>query len=134
MNIPIKGRYSKESGAPGIAIVQYSLEGNYIASFKNISEASRITGINNRLISRCALHQAMTAGGFVWARKNEEPIFNNRISIGQKKYGLTMDEIAKELGISIREVKTAIARFRDKVKKSYKIKQHALEYGIKVGN
>lgn len=133
MNIPTKGRTSKKSGSPGVAIVQYSLEGYQIASFKNISEATKITGINNRLISKCALRKAMTAGGYVWARENEEPIFNNRLSKGQKKYGLTYEEIIEQLGISKEEVKAALSRFSSLIKKSKIIKKFANEYGITVG-
>lgn len=53
------------------AVSQYTKEGQYVASFKSISEASRKTGIGISGISSVARGQKYchTAGGYVWKWK-----------------------------------------------------------------
>lgn len=47
-------------------VVQIDTNGNIIATYESIVEASRITGINNSTISRCLAKDGSMAGGFVW--------------------------------------------------------------------
>lgn len=46
---------------------QYDLDGNLIATFESICEASRITGINSRNINSVCLGTRKTAGGYKWS-------------------------------------------------------------------
>jgi group I intron endonuclease len=50
----------------GGKIGQYSLNGELIAIWDYISQASRSTGINRTNISNCCNNNRKTAGGFVW--------------------------------------------------------------------
>lgn len=50
-------------------IVQFSVEGNYIAEFDSIKIASEITDVDSTNISRCCNRERKTAGGYVWKFK-----------------------------------------------------------------
>lgn len=54
-------------------IIQYTKDGEYIAEYPSISEASRQTGIILSGIAHCAKKQPKhkTAGGFVWKFKDD---------------------------------------------------------------
>ena len=45
---------------------QYSLDGEFIAEYKNISYASEITGIRRTAINNCLTGWANTSGGYIW--------------------------------------------------------------------
>ena len=47
-------------------IAQYKLSGEFIRSFKSISEASELTGLNYSGIRRAAQRKAKSSGGFIW--------------------------------------------------------------------
>lgn len=47
-------------------VIQYSLNGNLLASFISASEASRITGISKTCITRCCRNERESSGGFIW--------------------------------------------------------------------
>lgn len=51
---------------PGREVVQFSIEGNYIATFVNAPEASKETGVNIVSIRSCCNDLNSTAGGFRW--------------------------------------------------------------------
>ena len=53
-----------------IPIDQYDKEWNYIASFKSMAEAKRLTGINPRC---CISGENYTAGGYHWLKQGELP-------------------------------------------------------------
>ena len=55
------------------AVDQYSLSGEYIASYKSITEAYRITGVEQSNISDCARGIRKHSGGYLWAYHNNEP-------------------------------------------------------------
>lgn len=50
------------------AVGQYSMDGVLLAIYESVSEAQRITGINQTNISRCCLKRKWfkSAGGYVW--------------------------------------------------------------------
>jgi group I intron endonuclease len=50
----------------GKAVDQYSLAGNFIASFNSIVEASEATNVSNSMIGNVARGKYKTGGGFVW--------------------------------------------------------------------
>ena len=50
----------------GKEIHQYSLEGNYINTFKSVIDASSILEISNENISAASLGKRKQAGGFMW--------------------------------------------------------------------
>lgn len=47
-------------------VFQYDINGVLIAKFGGVREAGRITGIDDKSISKVALGQRKTAGGYVW--------------------------------------------------------------------
>lgn len=48
------------------AVNQYSLNQEFIATFKSASEASRKTGISKTCITRCCRGERKSSGGFIW--------------------------------------------------------------------
>lgn len=52
-------------------VVQCDLKMRFIAEYKNICEASRITGISRTGINDNCLHRLKTTGGYIWMYKNE---------------------------------------------------------------
>ena len=48
------------------AVKQYSLNQEFIATFKSASEASRITGISKTCITRCCRGERKSSAGFIW--------------------------------------------------------------------
>lgn len=54
-------------------VVQYDLQGNFIAEYFGINEASRQTGINNAHIGDCCnnIRNRKSAGGFIWRFKGD---------------------------------------------------------------
>lgn len=50
-------------------INQYNLDGTFVASFKNRSEASKATGLNELDIHRCYTRNRITVGGFIWKKE-----------------------------------------------------------------
>ena len=49
-----------------ILVGRYSLNGEFIDSFKSISEAERLTKIHRGNIARCIRGKSKTAGGYIW--------------------------------------------------------------------
>lgn len=60
-----KGKYGKDS-VRSKTVLQYSIEGEYIATFNGCEEAKRNTGCNSSNISACALGKLKSTGGFKW--------------------------------------------------------------------
>lgn len=52
-------------------IVQCDLEMNFVSEYKNICDASRITGINRNCINDNCSHKLKTSGGYIWMYKDE---------------------------------------------------------------
>lgn len=52
-------------------ISQYSIDGDFIATFPSASEASRKNGVNIGNISYCANGRIKTAGGYKWLYTND---------------------------------------------------------------
>lgn len=55
-------------------VYQYDKQGNFIAEYKGTREAERETGVNCQSISKVALGQRKTAGGFVWKYSQEKSV------------------------------------------------------------
>ena len=51
-------------------VLQYTIEGEFIAEYSSINEASRITGINN--IIACCKHRLKSSGGYIWRYADED--------------------------------------------------------------
>lgn len=47
-------------------VFQYSLNGEILARYNSVAEASRITGISKTCISRCCRNEREQSGGFIW--------------------------------------------------------------------
>lgn len=53
-------------------VSQFSRNYVFVASYKNMVEASRKTGIDITAISRCCRHQRKSAGGYIWLYSDDE--------------------------------------------------------------
>lgn len=51
------------------SIIQYSKDGEFIAEYNSVMEASRQIGCDNSSISKCCNGKRKTAGGFIWKYK-----------------------------------------------------------------
>jgi group I intron endonuclease len=47
-------------------VLQYGYNGELIASYNSVAEASRISGISKTCISRCCRNEREQSGGFIW--------------------------------------------------------------------
>lgn len=56
--------------ANGKAVIQYDLDGNFIAEYRGQNEAGRITGVSGANISQACKGKRKSAGGFLWTYKN----------------------------------------------------------------
>ena len=61
----------KQSIAP-IPVEQYSLDGEYIASYPSMSQAAKAVGCSSGTISEFFSGKRQTAGGYKWRYANEE--------------------------------------------------------------
>ena len=57
-------------------IYQYSITGEYIATFTSTISASAETGIERSSINKCALGQTKTAGGYKWSYNYSSSLFD----------------------------------------------------------
>lgn len=48
------------------AVVQYTLDGQFVAEYESTVNAQSKTGINQSSISKCCNNKFKTAGGFIW--------------------------------------------------------------------
>ena len=55
----------------GNKIIQFEINGTFVAEYKSACEASRITGIGRSMISHCLNNRAKTAGGYKWSKVKE---------------------------------------------------------------
>lgn len=53
-------------------VIQFDMDGNFIAEYSGIIEAHRKTNVNRTSIGDCCHHKVKTAGGFIWEFKNVE--------------------------------------------------------------
>ncbi|MBD5113137.1 MAG: hypothetical protein HDT42_11505 [Ruminococcaceae bacterium] len=51
-------------------VLQYTLDGGFVAEYESQRAAQRKTGINNSHIGLCAQGERKTAGGFIWRYKD----------------------------------------------------------------
>jgi len=47
-------------------VIQYSLEGNVLAHYNSVADASKVSGISKTCISRCCRGEREHTGGFIW--------------------------------------------------------------------
>ena len=50
-------------------VLQFDLNGNYIAEYNSLTEAAKETGSNFKIISQCCLEKRKTHNGFIWKYK-----------------------------------------------------------------
>ena len=51
------------------SIVQYNLDGSFVAEWEAISDAARALNINVSNITQCCLGKRKTAGNYIWKYK-----------------------------------------------------------------
>jgi hypothetical protein len=65
-------RHAAEKGLtkPTVSVVQYTLDGEYVAEYSSITEASKAVGGRDCQISQCCRMLVNTAYGYVWRYKD----------------------------------------------------------------
>lgn len=59
-------KYEEVYKDPKKQVVQYDLDGNFIAEFESEEEASRVTGIGSKMISRVCKEKRLSTHGYIW--------------------------------------------------------------------
>lgn len=62
-----RNKMAESKGINGI--LQYSIDGEFIAEYPSTREASRQTGCDNSSISKCCKGKLKSTGGFIWKYK-----------------------------------------------------------------
>lgn len=66
----------KNSGTSPKAVVQYDLDGNFIADFPSAKDAGEATTANGSYIVQCCKGKRRSSGGYLWSYKGEPaPVF-----------------------------------------------------------
>jgi len=123
-NDPLKSEEHENIKTAKTRVEQYSLNGEKLATFKSINEASRETGANHAGISQTCRGKAKTAGGYAWCYEGNVPVIPKRAGskkkVGQydKKDNLikvwdSINEASHELGIQNSHI-TAVCKGRRK--------------------
>lgn len=76
-------------------VKQYTLQGEYIATFRSASEAERETGVNGRTISAALNKKYVSAGGYQWQFQNDESALED-VSGFAKKMNLRIVQLTLE--------------------------------------
>lgn len=67
-------KYAYENGErPLTPVSQYTMEGEFIKSYKSMEEASLAVGVNKSCICSCCKGKARSAKGFLWTYEGEKP-------------------------------------------------------------
>lgn len=76
-------------------VEQYSLKGEYIATYSAIRLAARSTGIDHAAIGRCCNNKVNHAGGYLWVYEGEKPKVPEKVVLRRKigQYDLSTNEL-----------------------------------------
>ena len=55
----------------GNAVIQFTLSGEYVATYKSATEASRVTGFSRGAISHCLNGRSASSFGYIWRKQSE---------------------------------------------------------------
>ena len=69
----------KASVMPSNAVSQYNLNGELVAVFGSLLEASLETNVHHQLINRVCSLGRKTAGGWIWKRTNDGPLTHEEL-------------------------------------------------------
>lgn len=72
-------------------VSQWTLRGQFVATYKSSQEAERITGIKSSNINKCLHKERISAGSFYWTLENELP------NVDQKNLKEFINMIDKEI-------------------------------------
>lgn len=77
--------HRKRNGTP---VLQYDLQGNFIAEFFSSGEAAEQTGTQQDEINRCCTRSrnAFSANGFIWKRKNDDTPIEIWVNANKNKF------------------------------------------------
>ena len=64
-----KEKFIPESDNRKKEVIQFSLDGNVLARYISVAEASKISGLSKTCISRCCRGEREQSGGFIWSYK-----------------------------------------------------------------
>ena len=60
-----------------VAVLQYDMDGNFIAEYKNAAEASEAVGVHKSAIECCCRNKQHSSAGYIWKYKDEDYDFDN---------------------------------------------------------
>lgn len=66
-----KGKKSEYTINTQPTVFQYDLDNNFIASYVSQTQAARVTGVSQGLISACLNGKLNKAGGFIWKKEDQ---------------------------------------------------------------
>jgi len=117
------------SGTSSNAVSQYNLNGELVAVFGSLLEASLETNVHHQLINRVCSLGRKTAGGWIWKRTNDGPltpeelenlIVDDKLKSIEKvskdgtilKEYISMSDAARQEGIAISSMSTRVSKQR----------------------
>lgn len=76
-------------------VEQYSLKGEYIATYSAIRLAARSTGVDHAAIGRCCNNKVNHAGGYLWVYEGEKLKIPKKVVLRRKigQYDLSTNEL-----------------------------------------
>ena len=67
-------------------VFQFSMEGEFLAMYNSVAEASRKTNVNKTSIAKCCRKEYKSAGDYYWEYKSEDMINEGEYNINTIKY------------------------------------------------
>lgn len=98
----INGGSNGAGFAKGLSVLQYQLNGVFIAEYPSARQASIETGIDHHSICDCCNEKFAQAGGFLWKYKNS----SKQITPLNKRTRYNVLQIDKKNGLIIKEYKS----------------------------
>ena len=78
-------------------VIQCDMEGNFIAKYKSVQDASKMSGVGRTRISSAVSGYCKTAGDYIWVYEKDFPI-KDLSKHARKKKGRKVAQIDKETG------------------------------------
>lgn len=91
------------------SVRQYTLDGEYVATFASVRGASAATSANASYITQCCKGKRVSSGGFLWAYKDAPvPVYTKKYHRAVEQRSLTGDLIATYSSLTAAQNATGI--------------------------
>lgn len=92
-NINYGSCIEKIAAPQSFEVKQFDYDGNYIATYRSIVDASRKTGINYSDIRKCINGKTVTAGGYIWISPKKPSVkFPSKEEIIKARHAKSVDQ------------------------------------------